>query len=176
MKLLMLDLDGTVRRCKSDPKGFINEATDQELIEGAAEAVARYAADGWKIIGITNQGGVAAGHKSMEAAIAEQNYTLQLCSELAAIIFCPDFEGETRVDLIRPGVLAINPSFNPNQTHESLKGTYRKPNPGMLLWTMAWLGVDKADTLYVGDRLEDEQAAAAAEVEFLWAQEWRKLS
>ena len=39
-------------------------------------------------------------------------------------------------------------------------------------WAMEWLGVDKADCLYVGDRPEDEQAAQNAGVNFLWAADW----
>lgn len=42
----------------------------------------------------------------------------------------------------------------------------------MLLWAMEWLGADKADTLYIGDRQEDERAAQNAGVKFMWASDW----
>lgn len=169
-KLLLLDLDGTVRTTKSGAT-FINDPHDQQIIKEAAAAIACYPFD-WAVVGITNQGGVAAGHKSLEDAVKEQSYTLELCPRLAAIIFCVDFAGETRIDVVRPGVLEINPKFNHHLTHDKLKGTYRKPSPGMLLWAMEWSGVDKADCIYVGDRTEDEQAASAAGVDFLWATKW----
>lgn len=180
-KLLMTDLDGTIRKCKSNPNGFINDPFDQEIMVEAKLALEFYVNKGYTVVGITNQGGCAAinpktgnPYKSLEDVVKEQSYTLELCPRLAAIIFCVDFAGETRIDVVRPGVLAINPNFNHHLTHDKLKGTYRKPGAGMLLWAMEWLGVDKVDTLYVGDRFEDEQAAANAGVKFLWNTEWYK--
>ena len=49
MKILFLDLDGTVRKTKSGAT-FINDPYDQELIPGVENAIARY--KGWKIFGI----------------------------------------------------------------------------------------------------------------------------
>lgn len=174
-KLLLCDLDGTVRTTKSGAT-FINDPLDQQLIPEAQSAIAHYHSQEWAIVGITNQGGVSAGHKSLEDAVREQNYTLELCPQLGAIIFCVDFAGESRIDVVRPMALAVNLEFNYHLTHERLKGTYRKPNPGMLLWTLAWLGIDKADTIYVGDRPEDEQAATNAGVKFLSHTEWYKCT
>lgn len=173
-KLLLVDLDNTIRQPLSDNK-FISHPQDQQIIPDAAKAIAHYHEQGWAIVGITNQGGVAAGHKSLEDCLKEQAYTLELCPHLGAIIFCVDFAGETRIDVVRPMALAVNLEFDYHLTHEKLKGTYRKPNPGMLLWAMEWLGVDKADCLYVGDHLEDEQAAQNAEIKFMWASDWWEL-
>ena len=44
--LLLLDLDGTVRQCKSTPGGFINDPHDQEIIPEAAAAMERWSACG----------------------------------------------------------------------------------------------------------------------------------
>jgi len=46
---------------------------------------------------------------------------------------------------------------------------YQKPNPAMLLGGMDWFSADKKDTLFVGDRPTDQEAAAAAGVDFMWA-------
>ncbi len=91
-KLLMLDLDGTVRCPKSRAK-FISDPLDQEIIPEAQLVIAHYKSQGWLIVGATNQGGVAAGHKQLEDAITEQYQTLRLCPELTCIYFCPDFQG-----------------------------------------------------------------------------------
>lgn len=171
-KLLLVDCDGTIRESASGNK-FIQYPKDQQIIDGAGSALAYYQNQGWTIVGISNQGGVQAGHKSVKDCLEEQQYTLELCPQIAAIIFCPDYEGETIVDIVRPMALAFNPDFDHKQTHEQLKGTYRKPNPGMLLLAMAWLGVDKADCLYVGDMQDDQSAAAAAGINFRWASYWR---
>ena len=91
MKILFLDLDGTVRKTKSGAT-FINDPYDQELISGVEQAIARY--KDWKIIGITNQGGVAAKHKTLENCIVEQQQTLALIPQMCCIYLCPD-NGET---------------------------------------------------------------------------------
>lgn len=170
MKLLLLDLDGTVRKTKSG-KTFINEPDDQQLIDGVVPAIGRYT--GWTFIGITNQGGVASGHKSLENAIKEQEQTLELMPILDAILFCPDFDGKecwvVEPDGAQP-YCVIMPGTN-----------FRKPAPGMLWFArrLAWgwggkLASNAIDEcLYVGDRDEDEQAAAAADIPFMWAHEWR---
>src|SRR5690348_3152920 len=45
----------------------------------------------------------------------------------------------------------------------------RKPAPGMLIEAMDFFGIDRLDTLYVGDREEDRLAALAAGCDFAWA-------
>lgn len=47
---------------------------------------------------------------------------------------------------------------------------WRKPQPGMLLQAMEDAGVSPADTLMIGDRPEDQEAARAAGCAFIWAQ------
>lgn len=91
MKLLMLDLD-TVRKPKSGGK-FIGHPQDQQIIEGADKAIAHYHREGYIIVGISNQGRVAAGHKNFSDCFLEQRYTLNLFPQISEICFCPDFEG-----------------------------------------------------------------------------------
>lgn len=163
MKLLLLDLDGTVRESASG-KTFIGQPDDQKLIDGATEAIARY--PGWTKIGITNQGGVAAGHKSLGDAIAEQLTTLKLLPQMQKIYFCSDFEGKEGY-LVKP-TGKVTKVENPKYL-----GSLRKPNPGMLLLAQDSCLDLIEEILYVGDRPEDEQAAAVANVPFMWAHEWR---
>lgn len=49
---------------------------------------------------------------------------------------------------------------------------WRKPAPGMLLRAMRDAGVAPADTLMIGDRPEDREAAEAAGCYFQWAQKF----
>lgn len=72
-KLLMVDCDGTIREPLSEAK-FIQHPHDQKIIKGADRAIADYHAQSYNIVGISNQGGVAAGYKSLERTIAEQRY------------------------------------------------------------------------------------------------------
>lgn len=91
-KLLLTDCDGTIRKPKSRTK-FIQHPHDQKIIKGADQAIAHYAQQGYTIMGITNQGGVAKGYKTLTECVEEQEYTLELLPQLERILFCPDFEG-----------------------------------------------------------------------------------
>ncbi len=175
-KLLLLDMDGTVRRPKSGAK-FISSPDDQEIIPEAVRKIEEYHQGGWLCVGITNQGGVAAGHKTLNDAIAEQAITLALCPQIALIYFCPDFEGEICYSVEGGEKNTIcryeRAHFrHPVEQSELLYRSFRKPGDGML-----WLAIDKSgmlaiEVLMVGDRLEDEAAAKSANVPFLWAQNW----
>ncbi|NHC34431.1 hypothetical protein [Scytonema millei] len=92
-RLLLLDLDGTVRATKSGAT-FINDPCDQQIIPEAQNAIARYSSLGWAIVGITNQASVAFGFKTFQDAVKEQQITLELVPEMSTIYFCPYKEGE----------------------------------------------------------------------------------
>jgi len=160
MKLLLLDLDGTLRRSKSG-QVFIDDPQDQELIPGVLEAIARY--ESWTIIGITNQGGVAAGNKSLETCIEEQQEFLKIFPPMKCIYFCPDFGGEFcyRVEIDR------------FQNCSRDGGDFRKPGTGMIHVAIGHLQSPATESLFVGDRPEDQNAASRAGVNFIWANTWR---
>lgn len=160
-KFLLLDLDGTIREPISNAK-FINEPYDQRPIEGADRAIAHYYAHDWIVIGITNQGGVAAGHKTLEDCFVEQAYTLELFPQMLKIYFCPDFEGKQLGCVYR----SLHNLFTPEGY-----SSFRKPAPGMLEYVLATH--DVGECWYVGDRPEDVQAAEAAGINYIDAKVWR---
>lgn len=170
-KLLMIDCDGTIRQTISG-KTFIEDPHDQKIIEGADKALNYYQQKGWTIVGITNQGGVAAGYKTLEAAIEEQRYTLELLPQTDNILFCPDFKGE-QCWWITAG--KPNYAIHDNPKLTELVGTFRKPDPGMLNVAIKTFGIEgnEKDYWFVGDRPEDSQAAQAAGVNFCDAAMWR---
>lgn len=168
MSLLLLDLDGTIREPLSGDFYF-QHPRDQKLIEGVTTVLRTYTdlctcTDPWIIVGITNQAGVAAGHKSMPTCIEEQQYTLELLPELKEIYFCPDFEGRKCFRVTRHNY------HNHSQTRWFRQ--YRKPNPGMLKLAMVRHNHLPDNCLYVGDRPEDETAAQRAGIAFQWAWDW----
>jgi D-glycero-D-manno-heptose 1,7-bisphosphate phosphatase len=164
MALLLLDLDGTVRE-PLDGHKFIRRPRDQRIIAQANGAIAYYQLQGWEIVGITNQAGVAAGKKSLRSCISEQEYTLTLLPALSEIYFCPDFEGKKCYCVARDKVH--------DYSQDSGSGTFRKPNPGML--NLAIQRHQPDTTLMVGDRPEDRAAADAAGIRFVQAQSWRQI-
>jgi len=162
MSLLLVDLDGTIREPLSGQQYF-QHPEDQQIIVGADLALRSYD-DEWIIVGLTNQGGVAAGHKSIQECIAEQQYTLQLFPQLKEIYFCPDFEGRRCFRVTHHNVH--------NHSKTKWSGQYRKPRAGMLKLAMVRHKHSPQGTWYVGDRPEDEKAAHRADVQFQWAQDW----
>jgi D-glycero-D-manno-heptose 1,7-bisphosphate phosphatase len=113
----MVDMDGTIREPLSG-RQYFQHPKDQSQIEGAVSALRAYK-DDWLIIGITNQGGVEAGYKSLQDCIKEQQYTLQLFPELKEIYFCPDFAGKKCFRVTRHNVH--------NHSKTKWSGQYRKP-------------------------------------------------
>jgi len=169
MKLLICDKDGTLTRPKSG-QTFVQHPEDQELIEGVADAIARYIADGWTIAIASNQGGVAAGFKTLEDAQDEMRYALSLLPEIEYAVFCPD-NGDTA------HLVSIAGGCNRYRKYQriSVEGlSYRKPSAGLIKICLAQTVFPYSDILFVGDRPEDQGAAANAKVNFMWADEWRK--
>ena len=168
-KILFVDLDGTIRRPKSGEK-FIQSPIDQEPIPGAKEAIAKYASEGYLIVGVTNQGGVAAGHKSLEDCIKEQQKTLNLFPQIHSILFCPDFEGNKCYRCYKQTF------FECSNKYPDLIGTYRKPGSGMIAHVLISTEADPSECVMVGDRPENREAAEAAEVSFIEAETWRSAT
>ena len=169
---LLLDLDGTVRKPRSGQK-FINVPTDQQLIEGVAAAIERYVEAGWTLYGITNQGGVITGYKSLQSMLAEQLLTMELCPALAAVFCCPDWGDSCYVVYKNGEIVAFDGKKDP-QVY--CAGQFRKPQAGMLKLALRhnetrFGGVGHA--LMVGDRPEDKEAAQNADIPFMSAVQWR---
>ena len=124
-------------------------AEEQVLFDDVIEKTQALRAEGHVLAVATNQGGVAFGHfdrlqadalvRTVAETIGATAYTLCVCHPKGTI---------------------------PGANRES---QFRKPNPGMLFYLMDALGFSAKETLYVGDRDIDLQAAQAAGVQFEWA-------
>ncbi|MEM6432282.1 MAG: HAD-IIIA family hydrolase [Cyanobacteria bacterium P01_D01_bin.115] len=175
MKLLLLDKDGTLTTPKSGAK-FVQHPEDQELLPGVIEAIRHYDDTGWNLAIASNQGGVAAGHKTLEDAALEMRYCISLLRDggIQAIeinaYFCPDFEG-MKCGVVKTGCYP----FRFRDDHLKVD-SYRKPNAGMIqaaIYDLAPFFSELEEALFVGDRPEDEEAASNAGVQFMWAEAWR---
>lgn len=116
------------------------------LMPGAGEALARFHAAGFRLVVITNQGGVARGTYPAATTIATNRRVAELAGQhapLAGIYSCPYHPKGT----VRPW----------NREHP-----WRKPAPGMLLQAAADLGLDLAGSWAIGDMSRDLHAAIAA--------------
>jgi D-glycero-D-manno-heptose 1,7-bisphosphate phosphatase len=155
---LCLDLDGTVRYSRSGK--FINKPEDIVLFERAEEKIWEYRKAGHLIFGITNQGGVAYNLKTPADYEAEIEAMLNLFKANPFHIIKCCFHHE-------------NGNAEP-YNHRSL---LRKPGVGMLVlceidaWEKGFI-VDWDNSLFVGDRPEDEQCALNANINFQWSNEF----
>lgn len=179
MKLAVLDKDGTLVRPKSG-NTFVQSPTDQILIEGVVEACRRWIDSGYTLAIASNQGGVEAGHKSIEGAVAEMQYCMELLMDygikISDAMFCPDFRGQkcmvvgwdTSFELVSESVGGSNCI--------DLVGKFRKPCGGMLesFKRSGYENKEYESCWMIGDREEDMLAAEAAGFKFLDADTWRK--
>ena len=179
---LFLDLDGTVR--ESTNGKFIQTPGGQRIMAGVHEAIAHHKAQGYTIIGVTNQGGCDTINrntgkplKSLEDAIAEQQYTLSLIPEMKAIYFCPDMTGQICWVVDKKMIFKVSDLDTRISDSENriLTGNriYRKPGAGMIYRAANDFEIDLSRSWMIGDRDEDEKAAIAAGVNFFWADVWR---
>lgn len=158
--VLWIDLDGTVRWGKDEMGHFVNRAEDVRIFDEVPAILAAYRAAGWRIVAISNQGGVAMGlltQADMEACLMR---TYQLCGglfdKMCACVHHPD---------------APDPMMG--------NCWCRKPRIGMLVGAGNDLSAQHDELypphlgLFVGDRPEDEGCAQNAGLNFMGAAEWR---
>lgn len=179
-KLLLLDKDGTLVRTRSG-NPFVNRPWDQEWILFAKDSILRYQKQGWRIAIVSNQGGVAAGYKSVESAVFEMQFLLEMLPDRPDLreinaFFCPD-DGRTCYRVwgeCNEEHRIIYTDRHSDVINLGIEGQFRKPACGMLKLACEIEGVaDYANVLMVGDRPEDKDAAAAAGMRFLDAEVWR---
>lgn len=159
--VLYLDLDGTVRQGKDDPLGrFVNGPEDVVVFPEAVEMMRRWKAGGGRIIGVSNQGGVALGIVSYDKVAAAMAETYRQAGGLFdKIAFC---------------------CHHPNAQHPEMARCWcRKPSPGLVIEGALEVAAKHSEFyppymgLMVGDRPEDEECARLAGLDFQWAVDWR---
>jgi histidinol-phosphate phosphatase family protein len=151
-RVLFVDRDGTLNRSMGDRPP--NRPGEVELLESVALKLHHYAALGWRIVIVTNQGGVAFGYQTESQARATHQAVLDaLPVEVDASYLCPHHPEGT---IPRYAIACPN----------------RKPAPGAILDALARFRARPQDCLFVGDRESDRQAAEAAAVPFAWARDF----
>lgn len=156
---LFLDLDGTVRYSKNGK--FINKPENVVLFDDVEEAIWSYKNQGYLVIGISNQGGVAFGHKSMSTVREEiQSMLDQFDQNPFDHIYVSPFHEDGHVE-----------PYN-------RRSLLRKPSAGMLaiaendFTTTYGIYIDLDNSIMVGDRPEDEECANNASIDFVHTNEF----
>lgn len=162
--LLCLDLDGTVREGPDDALGkFVNGPEDVRVFPEAVTMMKRWKDAGGRIIGVSNQGGIALGYTTTELVRAAMWETFRQAGGLFdKIQWC---------------------SHHPNAQDIEMAACWcRKPKPGMIIEQAIELTMLYNEyyppymALMVGDRDEDKECAELAGIAFQDAREWRAMA
>ena len=170
MKLLILS-DKALVKTKSG-NDFAQYTEDQVLIEGVDKAIADYASNGWTIAIASNRIDVASGHKTLRQAIAEMRYCLSLANKDHTLIgyglFCPDSGNDCWIVDQTSGK---GQSLEEFDCFKILKGTFQKPNGGMLnFWNCQYKFCSKRLMIGVDDT--DFGAAIQAKFGYMHSSMW----
>lgn len=158
--VLYLDLDGTVRKGKDQLGYFVNTADQVEIFPEVPELLRKYKDLGYRIVAISNQGGIALGYLSLEACADAMIETNRQCGEV--------FD---RISWCRHHPDANDP--------EMAYCWCRKPMPGLIIETAINMAQEHDEiypvhtALFVGDMITDAECAANAGIRFMNAAEWR---
>lgn len=137
-KALFLDRDGVI----NIEKNYLYKIEDFEFIDGIFDLCKTYQQDGYIIIVITNQAGIARGYYTEDDfynltqwMIEEFKHKGILISKVYHCPHHPEFTGECQC---------------------------RKPNPGMILSAQKEFDIDLDNSILVGDKISDVEAGINA--------------
>ncbi|MES2418940.1 MAG: HAD family hydrolase [Bacteroidota bacterium] len=140
-KAIFLDRDGVLNHEIND---YICKLADFEVLEYQIEPLKRFYDEGYLLIVITNQGGIALNRYS-EADLAAMHRVL-----------FDAFEAR--------GAKISHAYYCPHHPTVSGPCQCRKPLPGMLLTAIATYHIDPALSVMIGDKQRDVEAANGAGV------------
>lgn len=140
---VFFDRDGVL----NEDTGYVFRCDDFKWIEGAREAVKMVNEAGYFAFVVTNQSGVARDFYTEEHVLALHRWMTDELAKIGAHIdafeYCP---------------------YHPQATiaHYRRESRRRKPAPGMIVDLLARFPVDPANSLLVGDKETDLEAARRA--------------
>jgi histidinol-phosphate phosphatase family protein len=135
-RAIFCDRDGTIIR----DVGYLNDPAQVELLPGAAAALGELKRQGFLVVLISNQSGIARGLITVEQA----KQVHQRCSNLFS-------ERGVEID----GAL-----YCPHSPEDGC--SCRKPSPGMLLEAAERFGIELGDSWMIGDKESDLEAGCRA--------------
>lgn len=158
--VLICDIDGTIRHGLAEMGRYINSPDDVVVFPEVRAQLERWADNGGRVVGVSNQGGIALLHLTNEQCAETMRRTNELAGgHFEVILWCPHW----------PTIDGDCPA--------------RKPNTGMITQALDLLRTMHPDEYYppelalmVGDQPDDQLCADAAGIPFQWARHWRAAS
>jgi D-glycero-D-manno-heptose 1,7-bisphosphate phosphatase len=142
-KLCLLDRDGVL----NVEKDYLHKAEDVEWIPDSLEAIAWLNRQGFQVVVVTNQSGVARGFFSEDDVRELHDWMASEVKksggDIAAFYYCPHLPGAT-------------------VKQYDVDCRCRKPKPGMILQALNDFKVLPDDAFLIGDNPRDAEAAEAA--------------
>lgn len=140
-----LDRDGVINL----DRAYVSRWEDFEFVPGAVDAMRRLKQAGYALVVVTNQSGIARGYYSeaqyQALTAAMQQALLDAGAAVDAVYHCPHHPKGKVAEL-------------------AIDCDCRKPAPGMILRAAKELNLSLADSILVGDKPSDIEAARAAGV------------
>ena len=140
-KAILLDYDGTLRTTKSGDK-YPKHPDDIEILPGRKEVLGRYVREGYRLLGVSNQGDVSRGKLTLADAEACFHRTNELLGIPIEVAFCPH-----------------NPA--------PISCYCRKPMPGLAIAYIEKYKLDRRETIMVGDMTSDHTFANRAGIRYV---------
>ncbi len=143
-KAVLLDIDGTLRRTRSGAP-YPRDVEDIELLPGRREKLHARLAEGYLLLGVSNQSGIARGDTDEATVRAAFEATAAGLGVPLPVRYCPHDSGE-------------------------IKCWCRKPMPGLGVQWIEAEDLDRDQCVMVGDLPSDEEFARGLGVRFEWAE------
>lgn len=138
VKVVFVDRDGVINR-KAAEHDYVKRPEEFQLLEGAAEAIRLLNHQGYKVIIVTNQRGIA------RKLMTEADLT--------------NIHKQMQQDLAAKGAVVDKIYYCPHDIFENC--SCRKPKIGMLLQAEAEFRINKRLSFMVGDSMSDIQAGVS---------------
>lgn len=129
--------------------GYTSRPEKFEFIEGVFQACKRFVFEGYQLVIVTNQSGIARGYYTEDDFFTLTNWMIGQFAEqgvdIAKVYYCP---------------------HHPTAGKEKYltECECRKPEPGMLLKAAEDLDIDLSSSIMIGDKMSDMQAGESAGV------------
>jgi D,D-heptose 1,7-bisphosphate phosphatase len=144
-KAAFLDRDGVINL----DRAYVSRWEDFEFVPGAVEAMRALKQAGFALVVVTNQSGIARGYYTedqyQELTLAIKQALAEAGAAIDAVYHCPHHPAGTVAGL-------------------TMDCDCRKPAPGMIFRAARELNLSLTDSILVGDKASDIQAAGAAGV------------